>query len=128
LDGVSFGFVCLADDWSVTPDGNVIRNVIEAELLEISPCSFAAYPANTVSVRSCPQEITAKLTIPAELRAADPDAEAEDDSDACDCECAECADGNCADCSEDPCECERCTCNEVRGMKMRLELAKRNLL
>jgi hypothetical protein len=117
LDGVSFGFVCNDDDWVVTPDGNVIRNVIEAELLEISPCSFAAYPANTVSVRSCPQDMKAKLTVPAELRTA------ESASDDCTCQCQSCLDGDCANCSDDPCDCDGCTCNEYRCMVMKLRLA-----
>ena len=40
LDGMSFGFYALADEWS--PDGKV-NTVIEAQLIEISPVVFPAY-------------------------------------------------------------------------------------
>lgn len=40
IDGVSFGFFAVRDEWS--PDGKV-NTVLEAELIEISPVSFPAY-------------------------------------------------------------------------------------
>lgn len=45
LDTNSFGFICAqdGDKWSGTR-GNSVRTLTKVELLEISPCSFAAYP------------------------------------------------------------------------------------
>jgi len=47
VDGCSFGFRCLKDEWTNTN----IRTIISAELLEISPCSFPAYPETSVRSR-----------------------------------------------------------------------------
>lgn len=122
LDATSFGFIALEDAWACSKDGNVLRTIIAAELLEVSPCSFAAYPNNAVSVRSCPMELRSKLTIPAEVRSDDTPENAS--SDGCTCQCPECLDGNCADCSDDPCDCDGCNCNEYRSLVMRLKLAE----
>lgn len=119
LDATSFGFCTIEDKWVCSADGSVVRTVISAELIEISPCSFPAYPDNAVSVRSCPTELRSKLTKPMEMDATD--------SPACTCTCPECQNGDCADCSDDPCTCEGCTCNETRSMNamvMKLKLAQ----
>ena len=119
LDGVSFGFICLDDKWAAADGGDVVRTIVSAELLEISPCSFAAYPANAVSVRSCPAELRKKMK--------KRDAK-------CECDCPECQDGDCAHCSDDPCDCPGCMCAESRSartmsertrMEMTLALASR---
>jgi hypothetical protein len=49
IDGVSFGFYALADEWS--EDGQ-LNTVTEAELIEISPVVFPAYPDTQVEARS----------------------------------------------------------------------------
>jgi hypothetical protein len=61
LDGVSFGFITNEDNWACDDEGNTVRTILDAELIEISPCSFAAYPANSVSVRSCPDGLRSKI-------------------------------------------------------------------
>ena len=51
VDGVSFGMRVVKDKWSL--QGDVYkRTILDAELYEISPVAFAAYPANEVSCRS----------------------------------------------------------------------------
>lgn len=53
--GVSFGFNAVKDAWSrIERNGETIykRTVLEANLYEISPTPFAAYPENDVSCRS----------------------------------------------------------------------------
>jgi uncharacterized protein len=55
VDGVSFGMKVTKDKWSSeNRDGKKIykRTILNAELYEISPVAFPAYPANEVSVRS----------------------------------------------------------------------------
>lgn len=55
VDGVSFGMVVTKDKWSTEErDGKKIykRTVLSAELYEISPVAFPAYPSNEVSARS----------------------------------------------------------------------------
>lgn len=54
VDGVSFGMKVTKDKWSTEErDGKKIykRTILSAELYEISPVAFPAYPANEVSAR-----------------------------------------------------------------------------
>lgn len=55
VDGSSFGFICTDNVWSkVQYEGREIykRSIIEAELIEVSPCTFPAYDSSEMSVRS----------------------------------------------------------------------------
>lgn len=54
VDGVSFGMRVVKDKWSSEKreNGRIYkRQILAAELYEISPVAFPAYPANVVSVR-----------------------------------------------------------------------------
>lgn len=48
---MSFGFQTLDDDWSIV-DGQEVRNLKKAHLIEVSPVVFPAYPATSVDARS----------------------------------------------------------------------------
>ncbi|GED53531.1 HK97 family phage prohead protease [Brevibacillus borstelensis] len=55
VDGVSFGMRVTKDKWSSEKRENgklYRRTILSAELYEISPVAFPAYPANEVSARS----------------------------------------------------------------------------
>lgn len=52
VDGVSFGFSMLKQEWDEADPDNVIRTITKAKLLEISPVAFPAYPDSEVSARS----------------------------------------------------------------------------
>lgn len=55
VDGVSFGMKVTKDKWSSEKRENdrlYKRNILSAELYEISPVAFPAYPANEVATRS----------------------------------------------------------------------------
>ncbi|OXL83172.1 peptidase U35 [Paenibacillus sp. SSG-1] len=55
VDGVSFGMSVTKDKWSSEDrEGGKVykRSILNAELFEISPVAFPAYPANEVSARS----------------------------------------------------------------------------
>ncbi|MCU5667439.1 HK97 family phage prohead protease [Bacillus sp. FSL L8-0199] len=55
VDGVSFGMKVTKDKWSSEEreNGKVYkRSILNAELYEISPVAFPAYPTNEISVRS----------------------------------------------------------------------------
>jgi HK97 family phage prohead protease len=54
LDGMSFAFRTLTDDWRMQ-DGEAIRELIDLELLDVSVVAFPAYPATTVSARALDQ-------------------------------------------------------------------------
>lgn len=51
---MSFGFRSLpdGDEWRIDENGQYIRRLLKADLLEVSPVTFPAYPATTVGVRS----------------------------------------------------------------------------
>lgn len=51
VDGVSFGMVVVKDKWS-KQDDVFKRTILEADLYEISPVAFPAFPANEVTCRS----------------------------------------------------------------------------
>lgn len=55
VDGVSFGMKVTKDKWSSEQRDDVKiykRSILNAELYEISPVAFPAYPGNEVSARS----------------------------------------------------------------------------
>ncbi|MEK4655951.1 MULTISPECIES: HK97 family phage prohead protease [Bacillus] len=52
IDGVSFGFQMVKEEWDETDPDNIIRSVTKSKLIEISPVAFPAYPDSQVSARS----------------------------------------------------------------------------
>ena len=128
LDGVSFGFVTVKDAWTSDGAGNVIRTLLTVRLLEVSPCSFPAYPTTSVSVRSCPAGLRGKLSI-----------HKRSSRDGCECDCESCVDDDCENCTDEYCDDTLCAENgcpnqdeENRSVKtqdlkrhMRLQIALR---
>jgi HK97 family phage prohead protease len=51
VTGSSFGFTTITDRW-VTQDGDNIRTLVEVSLFDVSPVTYPAYPAASVSARS----------------------------------------------------------------------------
>lgn len=129
LDACSFGFSVPqgGDKWVTTSDGSIVRTLNDVDLAEISITSFAAYPATSVNLRSCPVDVRSLLK--------------RTNLDGCDCDCPECLDNDCEDCSMDDCEDPYCAENgcpaqdddddddaddsERNRMYMCLELARR---
>lgn len=52
IDGCSFGFYCIDDEWSYTEDGSDLRTVKEVELMEVTITPYPAYLTSSVSCRS----------------------------------------------------------------------------
>ncbi|MBQ0138777.1 MAG: HK97 family phage prohead protease [Kurthia sp.] len=52
VDGVSFGFSMLKQEWDEADPDNVVRSIVTAKLVEVSPVAFPAYPDSQVSARS----------------------------------------------------------------------------
>lgn len=52
VDGVSFGFRMIKQEWDENDTENIVRTILKAKLLEISPVAFPAYPDSNVSARS----------------------------------------------------------------------------
>ncbi len=49
VQGCSFGFIIKKDSWT---DGGSRREIIKADLREVSPCTMPAYPATSVQARN----------------------------------------------------------------------------
>lgn len=113
VDQCSFGFYCLDDDWAMM-DETPVRSVKTAELFDVSPVTYPAYPDTEVSTRSAFPD--GKVVIPANLLRKKRGAE-------CSCDCSECKDGKCSDCSNDECDDPDCDCNQ-RSHRCRMRLAK----
>jgi hypothetical protein len=54
VDGMSFAFRTLTDDWRMQ-DGEMIRELIDLELVDVSPVAYPAYPQTQVSARALEQ-------------------------------------------------------------------------
>jgi uncharacterized protein len=52
VDGVSFGFRMRKQEWDESDPDNVVRTIMQADLFEISPVGFPAYPDSQVAARS----------------------------------------------------------------------------
>lgn len=52
VDGVSFGFRMRKQEWDESDPDNIVRTISQADLFEISPVGFPAYPDSHVSARS----------------------------------------------------------------------------
>jgi phage head maturation protease len=49
---VSFGFRALKQEWDESDPENIIRTITSADLFEISPVAFPAYPDSAVAARN----------------------------------------------------------------------------
>lgn len=130
LDSTSFGFAVIEDSWAVAAD-SVLRTLVSVELLEVSPCSFSAYPDSAVSIRTAPKDIRSKLKPVADETPANED---EEEERSCPCSCPQCLDDDCDNCSNILCDSDDCPCandpdsgsdDEDRSRHMQLELRKR---
>lgn len=53
VDGSSFGFYCKRDSWEKDHEsGQMVRTVLEADVFDVSPVTFPAYPDATSSIRA----------------------------------------------------------------------------
>jgi len=52
IDGMSFSFYTIDDNWSTDDQGNDIRTLREVDLIEVSPVTFPAYPQTSIGLRS----------------------------------------------------------------------------
>lgn len=59
VTGCSFSFCTIKDQWEYNEDGSCLRTLLEAELYDVGPVTFPAYPDTDVSVRSL-QDIAAE--------------------------------------------------------------------
>jgi len=139
VDSVSFGFTVEpdGDKWLSDAQGNVVRELWDINVGELSPVTWAAYEAPHVDVRSAPADIRAKLK-----RSEDDDTEddndddcdpevdddcEDDDEDRCDCHCEQCEAGDCDECSATDCDDEDCVDCPIQQRNAHMNLLLRRL-
>lgn len=65
VDQMSFGFRTITDDWR-HEDGEVLRELVEVQLFDVSPVTFPAYPQTDISAREARAFFEARMkNIPA---------------------------------------------------------------
>jgi len=52
VDGVSFGFKMTGEEWEDGDPDNIVRTITKADIFEVSPTPFPAYPQSEVQARS----------------------------------------------------------------------------
>lgn len=57
VDQVSFGFIAINDRLIKLPDGQIVRELLDVDLFEISPVVFPAYPQTSAEVRSSVEKL-----------------------------------------------------------------------
>ncbi|MBX9877623.1 MAG: HK97 family phage prohead protease [Candidatus Obscuribacterales bacterium] len=74
VDGMSFGFRVITDNWRMQND-EVIRELLDVELFDVSVVTYPAYRQTTVAVRSFDVEIAKQSTLLPALRKIEHDLE-----------------------------------------------------
>jgi uncharacterized protein len=129
VDQCSFGFRVVSQKWSEEPDPAdpsskrkmIVREVHAAEVFDVSPVTYPAYPQTDVNARAAELRSLFPDGVPEEIRehvpeiaAAEERAKNQDECE-CECDCAACQDGECDECSNEKCEdanCEGCPMQE----------------
>jgi len=135
----SFAFFCSEDAWSQDVNGDIIRTVLKADLVDVSPVTYPAYPDATsgvrASLRSCPANLRAKLVRDSDddghcdpdSSDFDPDEDCDDIEDRCECTCESCSENDdCSNCTNSDCnfDCDGCPIQTTRSANMNLLLRR----
>jgi hypothetical protein len=111
------------DKWESDAQGNIVRELWDIAVSEISPVTWAAYLAPHVDVRSCPIALRSKLKrsdddddeCDPESPNYDPDGdcdndddEGDDEEDRCTCRCERCIMSSCSGCYNLGCDDSSC--------------------
>ena len=65
VSGMSFGFFVKADKWSQQDKPLPLRELLDIELLEVSPVTFPAYPTTSAKVRSA-EDVLSEMPLPSQ--------------------------------------------------------------
>lgn len=68
VNQMSFGFRTIRDRWHQDEGGKSLRELLEVELLDVSPVTFPAYPQTAVEARSVIAALASRNDVPAEIR------------------------------------------------------------
>jgi Escherichia/Staphylococcus phage prohead protease len=116
IDQCSFGFVVRDEEVNYDNDGIPHRTIKQADLFDVSPVTYPAYPTTSVEARSNAEALRkfkTPTTDPDEEGANDdgvPDAPAE-----CACRCRACFDADCRECDLHINDCQADNCDHEDG-------------
>lgn len=111
VDQCSFGFVVREEEVTYDKDNIPTRTIKQADLFDVSPVTYPAYPTTSVEARSN-AKVLAKFK-----REDDPNAEGQDEQpeEVCSCRCRACFDGDCRECDMHINDCEADNCDHEDG-------------
>ena len=117
VDQCSFGFRVRSQKWSEEPDPAdssgkqkmIVREIHAAEVFDVSPVTYPAYPQTDVNARAAELRAMFPDGVPDEVREHVPELrDAKDGDDPCECDCTACQDGECDECSNENCDDPNC--------------------
>ena len=121
--------------WQSDAQGNIVRELLDINVSEISPVTWAAYLAPHVDVRSAPADIRKKLKQDDDLDDDDDsdedigdndddddDDDSEDEEDRCECRCERCVMSDCSNCYNTTCDDSSCLDAECAMQQRALQM------
>lgn len=102
IDQSSFAFVAVKQVWREEGE-QLIREIVDVDLYDVSAVTYPAYDATSVSARSLFPD--GDVEIPEEFRKKHGN---EDRGKRCACACSQCADGDCNQCTNQDCDDASC--------------------
>lgn len=120
VDQCSFGFFVKKQKWSEELDENdeamIVREIHAADVFDVSPVTFPAYPQTAVDVRALWPDgrPRALRVIPELLRGGQRPGDEDENENGCTCDCTDCRESdNCAGCTDVACmdsDCQEAGC------------------
>jgi uncharacterized protein len=123
VDGCSFGFVVTKQKVTRNSDGSVDRDVLDVDLLDVSPVLNPAFDSTSVEARSADEAAKELLSKNSANKSG------------CKCPCENCVGDNCEECTDADCtdpDCEKAsrsrklTADEVATLRLKVELRSKN--
>jgi HK97 family phage prohead protease len=107
VDQCSFGFVVRDEDVSYDDDGVATRTIKQADLFDVSPVTYPAYPTTSVEARS-----NAEALKELKINKRDEDSDETDEEElACSCRCRACYSAECEECDKHINDCQADNCD-----------------
>jgi hypothetical protein len=126
VDSSSFGFITNDDKWDYTTTP-VTRTLLNVSLMDVSPVTYPAYRSATSEARNFPDGMPDSVVKALETRdgdiTEDVPSSLDDPQSGCNCGCERCQAGSCPLCSNSDCSDAQCDCNQIRAIKLAIEVA-----
>jgi HK97 family phage prohead protease len=119
VDQCSFAFICTKDSVVYNDDGTMERELLDVELLDVSPVTYPAYESTSCEARSVDSARASAVAARDAARKTEQNLTPDQietlrlrlkvrSMDECQCDCPECEDGDCSECSNENCVDKNC--------------------